>query len=105
MTFAADMLRAERSIKAKAGESALFYPGGLSGTPEACNVDLDTQAIDAPQGYPSSVSQLERTLEVVIPDLSRAPQAGDVFVVGTETVTLTPRVLENDGRIFRAVVK
>ena len=43
------------------------------------------------------------TIEVILADIGREPNRGDIFVVGTETFTVQS-IEQNDGHTVKAVV-
>lgn len=103
MTFDADIKTHLGVLFTFAGKVAEYRPVG--GDPVACHVFVRTAAETEPAGFPSRVPQQETTLEVQPDELGQTPAPGDVFVVGSMTWTLTPRILEDSGEIFRAVVE
>jgi len=103
MTFDADIAAGLADAMAEAGEPATFRP--VSGAPAACLVVVRQEAVEEPVGFSSRVSQLENTLEARPDELGREPASGDEFETASRTWTVTPRILENSGLIFRAVVE
>jgi|GEM_PF-3269315 len=103
MTFDADIKAGLADALAEAGELATFRP--VSGSPVACLVVVRQEAVEEPVGFASRVSQLENTLEADPDELGQVPASGDEFETASRVWTVTPRILENSGLIFRAVVE
>ncbi|MFH2098512.1 MAG: hypothetical protein ABIJ95_03300 [Pseudomonadota bacterium] len=103
MTWAADITDSMADLFEFAGEVAEYRPAG--GDPVACHVFVRQASESEPAGFPSRLSQREYTLEARPDELGQTPAPGDVFAVGSKTWTLTPRILEDSGPIFRAVVE
>jgi len=103
VTFDADISAHLGVLFTFAGKVAEYRPAG--GDPVACHVFVRQAEETEPAGFPSRVPQLGYTLEAQPDELGQTPAPGDVFVVGSDTWTITPRILEDSGEIFRAVVE
>jgi hypothetical protein len=85
------------------GSDATYTP--LVGDAVSLRVFFDQETYVDPAGFTAATWTQRKTIEVKLDDLTDEPNAGDTFLIGSTTYTVTADEPENDGYTVKVVVK
>ena len=71
----------------------------------SCTVFFDEELTEDPGGYEAGTWSQKKTVEGLLSDLGKEPDAGETFVIDETTYTVTNDEPENDGYSVKVVVK
>lgn len=85
------------------GVDAVYQPS--AGDAVSCRVFFEEELVPDPGGFEASTWSQQKTVEGLLSDLGKEPDAGETFTISGTVYTVTRDEPENDGYTVKVVVK